>query len=210
VLRGALQFKAFPISILMRHGARAMSMQTGIGKIGYTGGLLLTTTLLGGVALQLGEIVSGRDPQDTTNPQFWTHSLLKGGGLGIFGDLLFQDYTRFGSSVGALAAGPLGGDIEELTKLVLANIQRGAEGKETDVGARAVRMLKGKTPFANLWYTKAATDRLLFNQLQELASPGYLNRMEQRARKEFQQQYYWRPGEVAPQRGPDLGRVLAQ
>ncbi len=210
VLRGALQFKAFPISILMRHGARAMSMPTGIGKIGYSAALIGMTTLLGGVALQLGEVVSGRDPQDTTNPQFWSRALLKGGGLGIFGDLMFQDYTKYGSSVGALAAGPLGGDIEDLTKLVLANIQRGAEGKDTDVGARAVRMLKGKIPFANLWYTKAATDRLLFNQLQELASPGYLRRMEQRARTEFQQQYFWRPGEAVPQRGPDLGRVLAQ
>jgi hypothetical protein len=71
-------------------------------------------------------------------------------------------------------------------------------------------MLKGKTPFANLWYTKAATDRLLFNQLQEMASPGYLRRMEQRARKEFQQQYFWRPGEVAPGRAPEFSRILGE
>ncbi len=92
--------------------ARAMSMPTGIGKIGYSAALIGMTTLLGGVALQLGEIVSGRDPQDTANPQFWSRALLKGGGLGIFGDLMFQDYTKYGSSVGALAAGPLEGTLK--------------------------------------------------------------------------------------------------
>lgn len=209
-LRGMLQFKAFPIAILMRHGARMMAEQGLGGKLTYGALLMGFTTILGGLALQLGEIVSGKDPRDTTEPQFWSQALLKGGGLGIFGDLMFQDYTQFGTSIGALAAGPLGGDIEDMAKLVLANVQRGAEGKDTDVGARAVRLLKGKTPFANLWYTKAALDRLIWNQLQEQASPGYLRRMEQRARKEFHQQYYWRPGEAAPQRGPDLGRVLGQ
>ncbi|KAG1081773.1 hypothetical protein G6F40_015367 [Rhizopus arrhizus] len=77
VLRGALQFKAFPISILMRHGARAMSRPTGIGKIGYSAALIGLTTLLGGVALQLGEVVSGRDPQDSTNPQITPDTVLR-------------------------------------------------------------------------------------------------------------------------------------
>ncbi|KNE28169.1 hypothetical protein [Achromobacter spanius] len=212
LLRGALQFKAFPIAILMRHGYRAMSTPGGWGKGAYIAGLMGLTTVLGGIALQLGEVVSGRDPQNMepfTN-NFWTRSLLKGGGLGIFGDLMFQDYTRYGTSIGGLMGGPLGGDVEDMAKLVLGNVQRGAEGKETDVGARAVRMLKGKIPFANLWYTKAATDRMIFNQLQELVSPGYLRRMEDRARKEFGQQYYWRPGEATPRRGPDLERALPQ
>jgi len=76
-------------------------------------------------------------------------------------------------------------------------------------GAAAVQLLKGKTPFANLWYTKAATDRLIFNQLQELASPGHTRRMEQRARREFNQRYFASP-DGRDLRAPDWGWALGR
>ncbi|KXA74403.1 hypothetical protein CBR67_02920 [Bordetella hinzii] len=95
-------------------------------------------------------------------------------------------------------------------KATMGNVQRTAEGRDSDSGAAAIRLLKGKIPCANLWYTKAATDRLIFNQLQELASPGYLRRMERGARKEFGQEYFWRPDSAVPDRAPDLSRAAGQ
>lgn len=126
----------------------------------------------------------------------------------MYGDFLFADYTQYGTSIGGTLGGPLIGDAENIMKLVMGNVQRGAEGKKTDLGAEAVKLLKGHVPGANLWYTKAVTDRLIFNKLQEMASPGYTQRMEQRARKEFNQQYYWRPGSTTLERGPDLSRAV--
>src|SRR3546814_5516171 len=63
-------------------------------------------------------------------------------------------------------------------------------------------------PLANLWYTKAATDHLVFHQFQEFFSPGYLKRMRTRARNEFDQEFWWEPGERVPDRAPDLERAL--
>ncbi len=54
-------------------------------------------------------------------------------------------------------------------------------------------------PGANLWYAKAALDHMIFNQLQEYFSHGYLRKMEQRSKKEFNQTYWWRPQDVTPE-----------
>lgn len=204
--RSALQFKSFPIAMMMRHGQRAMGQQTGWGKAGYVAGLVGLTSVLGGLAMQVNEIASGRDPRDMSDPMFWGQAILKGGALGIYGDFLFADYTQFGGSLAGVVGGPILGDVETLMRATMGNIQRAGEGKDAS-GAAAVQLLKGKVPFANLWYTKAATDRMIFNQLQEMASPGYLRRMEQRARREFKQSYFASP-DGRRLRAPDLERAF--
>ncbi|MCY1201814.1 hypothetical protein D9M72_132850 [compost metagenome] len=205
--RSMLQFKSFPIAMAMRHGSRALAQEGALGKGAYIAGVVAFTTVLGGLAVQLSEVASGRDPRNMGDPRFWGQAFLKGGALGLYGDFLFADYTRFGSSVAGTFGGPILGDVEEVMKLAMGSVQRAAAGKESDAGARAVRLLKGKIPAANLWYTKAATDRMIFNQLQEMASPGYLRRMEQRARKEFDQQYFAAP-DGGRLRMPNLGRAF--
>jgi len=166
------------------------------------------TTLFGGLALQVNEVASGRDPRDMTDTSFWINAMLKGGALGVYGDFLFSDVNQYGQSIAAIAGGPILGDIDTFARVTLGNLWWLSEGKELKGGA-AVQLLKGKTPFANLWYTRAATDRLIFNQLQELASPGYTRRMEQRARREFKQRYFASP-DGSRLRAPDFGRAVGR
>jgi hypothetical protein len=40
-----------------------------------------------------------------------------------------------------------------------------------------------------------------------MLSPGYLATIRQKTMKEYGQEWYWRPGEMAPERGPDLERA---
>lgn len=207
--RSAMQFKSFPIAIMMRHGKRSLGQATGVGKASYIAGLVALTSVFGGLAVQVNEVASGRDPLDMTDPRFAGRAFLKGGALGLYADFLFSDQTQYGSSIAGAIGGPILSDADDFLKLTMGNIQRTVEGKDTDTGARAVRMLKGKVPFANLWYTKAATDRMIFNQLQEMASPGYLRRMERRARKEFSQEYFASP-DGRRLRAPNLGRAVNQ
>ena len=65
-------------------------------------------------------------------------------------------------------------------------------------------------PGANLWYLKAATNYLPFNQLQELASPGYLARVRARAQREFGTTEWWDSREVAPSRALNLAAAVGQ
>lgn len=211
LLRSFWQFKSFSIGMIMRHGARGMA-QEGWGKAGYLAALVASTTVLGGMAIQLGEVAAGRDPKDITDDKKWgvpglrfgLAAFLKGGAMGLYGDFLFSDTSQGGSSPLAALGGPIAGDLEAIFKLK----DNAADGEVNQTGAKLVRLAKAHLPGANLWYTKAATDHLIFNQLQEYFSPGYLRRMKQRARKEFNQSYWWEPKEGTPSRAPNLGAAV--
>ncbi|MNJ26949.1 hypothetical protein D3C77_214420 [compost metagenome] len=161
------------------------------------------------MAIQLNEIASGRDPKNMLDDgalgvpglRFGAAAFLKGGSLGLYGDFLFSDQTQGGQSALAALGGPIAGDIESIFKLK----GTAADGNVNSTGGNLVRLLKSHTPAANLWYTKAATDHMIFHQLQEYFSPGYLRNMRRRARKEFGQEFWWEPGEMTPDRAPSLG-----
>lgn len=213
IVRSFWQFKSFSISMAMRHWARAMA-QPGWGKAKYLGALTATTTVFGAMAIQLNEIASGRDPKDMTDDgllgmpglRFGIASMMKGGAMGLYGDFLFSDTSSGGSSPLAALGGPIAGDLEAIFKLK----DNAAAGEVNQVGGKLVRFAKSHIPGANLWYTKAALDHLVFHQLQEYFSPGYLRRMERRAKKEFGQSFWWEPGEVSPDRAPSLGAAVGE
>lgn len=211
LLRSFWQFKSFSIGMVMRHVQRGMA-QEGWGKAGYLAALVASTTVLGGMAIQLGEIAAGRDPKNVADDgtlgvpglRFGIASMLKGGAMGLYGDFLFSDNSQGGSSPLAALGGPIAGDIEQVFKLK----DNAAAGEVNQTGAKLVKLAKSHLPAANLWYTKAATDHLIFNQMQDYFSPGYLRRMKQRARKEFKQSYWWEPGDTSPDRAPNLGAAV--
>ena len=211
LVRSFWQFKSFSIAMAMRHWSRAMA-QPGWGKAKYLATLTATTTVFGGMAIQLNELASGRDPKDMTDDgtlgvpglRFGLASMMKGGAMGLYGDFLFSDSSQGGSSPLAALGGPIAGDLEALFKLK----DNAAAGEVNQTGAKLLKFAKSHIPGANLWYTKAALDHMVFHQLQEYFSPGYLRRMERRAKKEFNQSFWWEPGETTPDRAPDLGAAI--
>jgi len=213
LVRSFWQFKSFGIAMVMRHWGRAMA-QPGWGKAKYLAALTATTTVLGGMAIQLNELASGRDPKDMTDDgtlgvpglRFGLASMMKGGAMGLYGDFLFSDTSSGGSSPLAALGGPIAGDLEAIFKLK----DNAAAGEVNQTGGKLIRLAKSHLPGANLWYTKAATDHMIFHQLQEYFSPGYLRRMERRAKKEFNQSFWWEPGDTLPDRGPDLGAAVGE
>jgi hypothetical protein len=210
--RSVFLFKSFPLAMLMRHWARGMSLPTGTGRGAYLAALIATTTLAGAASLQINELLNGRDPRNM-NPfakggvRNWMAAMLKGGSLGIYGDFLFSDSTQYGGGPVATALGPVFGLGEDIFKLTQGNIVQALQGKDTKFGAELVKFVKSNTPAASLWYAKAALDHLIFHRLQEYFSPGYLAKMRQRAYREFGQRYWWEPGEVTPDRPPNLQAI---
>lgn len=140
--------------------------------------------------------------------RFGVAAMLKGGALSLYGDFLFSNTTQGGTSALAAFGGPLAGDVEALFNLRGQTASAVEKEDASTVGASLIRLTKGHIPGANLWYTKAATDHLIFHQMQEYFSPGYLSRMQRRAQREFGQSYWWEPGEFTPDRAPDLGAAL--
>jgi hypothetical protein len=199
--------------MIERHWARGMAIPNRGGRAAYLATLLAATTVLGAASLEVNEVLGGRDPRNL-NPaekggvKNWIAAMLKGGSLGIYGDFLFSDSTQYGNSPLATLTGPVLGMGEDLLNLTQGNLVRLAQDRGTHFGAGLVRFIKSNTPGASLWYAKAAFDHLIFNQLQEYFSPGYLSRIRARSEQQFNQQWWWEPGQTLPDRPPDLSATV--
>lgn len=223
--RSVMQFKSFPIAMVSRHWRRMLeapnvsdgSAPVLANRLAYTGALLVGTTVLGAIAMQAKQVVSGKDPIDMTGDhagKFWGKAVAQGGGLSIVGDLLLNDP---GNSVGdysrallGTVAGPTISTAAQGLGIAVENTWKAAKGKETHAGAESLNLVRQNAPLVNLWYTKAAIDHAGMHALQENLSPGYLSKMKQRAAKDWGQSYWWQPGTGGPDRAPDLGKAVGQ
>jgi hypothetical protein len=200
LVRSFFLFKSFPYAMLKRHWGRGLGMPDGPGgKAYYLARLIAAQTILGGLALGIQDILAGRDPRNL-NPFEGEHgarnlvsAFLKGGALGLYGDFLFSETSAAGRSPLASMAGPVASKAEGLLALTQGNAVQAMLGKETNIGREMVREVQGLTPGLTMWYTRAAFDRLIFNELVEYFSPGYLSQQQARQFRERGTTYWMGP-----------------
>lgn len=213
VLRSLMLFKSFGLAIVMQHARRIKNIPTTYGKGKYSVAMLTTLTLFGAAVVQIKDLINGKDPRDMASPKFWAAAFMQGGGIGVFGDILYTGMggdARGGQANWTSLAGPVFGNAFDAMNVarkgagwMTADEQK--EGKAAQqFGAEALRFAKSNTPFVNLWYLRSAVDHAVMHDLQEQLSPGYLSRMKRRARKEYGQGFWWEPGEAMPERAPDM------
>ena len=212
LVRSFAMYKNFGITLVNTHLMRGMQQQGGKAKGRYFADLIISTTLMGALAMQLKEMSKGRDPKPMTGPAFWGAALLQGGGLGIFGDFLFSDVNRFDRGLAETIAGPVVGFADDVRKLTIGNIIEAANGEDTNAASEMIQFAARYTPGASLWYTRLALERMVIDQAQMMTDPkakSKMRRLENRYKKEQGQKYWWRPGKTAPDRAPNLENVLA-
>ncbi len=93
-VRSATQFKSFPMTFMMTHLMRAMTQDDVSERAFRTAQLFLLTTIAGAALVQMQSLIAGRDPNDMSDPRFWGEAALRGGGLGMVGDLAYSMTTR--------------------------------------------------------------------------------------------------------------------
>lgn len=196
-MRTALVFKSFSSAFLTTHGERGMKgFDNNWGKANYFAHLVATTWLCGIMSNWIGDFLTGKNPRNI-NPLNGDHGvanlvagLLKGGGMGPYGELLLGMVTPSGNSFSDTLAGPGIGTISKIDNTLRGQIF--AKNKDKFAAAKDIELLKQFLP-TNLWYTKAAFDHLIFQELQEWASPGYLNDVRKKAQKRGDD-FYMPPG----------------
>ena len=213
-MRSILQFKSFAAALLLRHGSRANSKKTGHSKVPYGITLFAMTTMLGSLSIQLKEIALGNDPltvYDEDDPQkgisFLTKSFVAGGGLPFIGDVIVAGADPSGRDITSFMVGPFGSDIKAVAGLTVGNLTQWYEGKDTNAANEAFRFIKSKIPAQNLWYTKAAINRLFFDEIQDMLAPGYRERIKRKAEAE-QGRTTWLGDDWGDIREPDFERVV--
>ena len=68
-------------------------------------------------------------------------------------------------------------------------------------------MVKGKIPAQNLWYTKAATNRMIFDEMQDMIAPGYREKLLRKAEREHDRTR-WLGDDWGDIQMPDFERVV--
>lgn len=218
LLRFGLQFKAFPVTVMVTQFGRVAAeffQKRPKTALAYAAGLLIGNTILGALAIQMKETSKGRDPRDMTSGKFWTAALVQGGGAGIFGDFFFSDVNRFGGGFGQTLLGPGVGLMDDMIRYSFGNIQQAMAGEDTKFGKETVDLLRRYTPGGSLWYLRAAYEREVLDQLQRFLDPkAHQNfRRKMRAAEDFDTSYYYKPGTSLIQgrgriRPPDLENAI--
>ena len=212
--RRAVQYKGFTLSVTMMHGWRAFDQmfdKNGSMPRGqYLAGLGVMATVLGAVSYQLKNIAAGKDPESMDTAAFWLKAAAMGGAGGMFGDQVKTMLQTTSRADGVRMLSPTAGLAVDTMALVPGNIGQWARGEKTSEGREAVAFAR-KYSMPRLWYTNLAVDRLVWDTLQKMADPessGAFYRTEQRSRKQDDVNFWWRPGQSAPSRGPDLENAV--
>jgi len=190
------QFKAFPISIVQKVLGREMDYFKGrkqgdLGRgIRGMAALMVTSGILGYMSMTLKDLLKGRSPRElidqdgNINGKTLMAAFLQGGGLGIYGDVLFKE-ARDSSSIIAGFAGPV-----TLTAAdVLMALNHGMHLEGGKAGKAAYKAVTSMIPFLNLFYIKSAFDYLIGYQILETINPGILERVENRMEKDYNQHF---------------------
>lgn len=209
-IRSVALFKSYPVGFMRRHLERMSDLADTRGKANatkYAALLLTTTTLAGAISVQLKELLAGRDPQDESTTDFWLQAMSVGGGAGFMTDIIVSGLdgeNAYGSPNFLRGLGPVFGTVLDTFDVGKAYLTEGLYNKEMKANAKALRLIRGHAPFVNLWYTKGVFDRAIYNDLMEMASPGYLTRVEKNALKQKGVGYWWDQSRLVPRRAPDF------
>jgi hypothetical protein len=189
--------KGFPSSIITTHVFRMMYQTQGWDKAKYAANFLIGGAVMGGLTLQLKDIAMGREPREVDG-KFIAAAMAQSGGLGIFGDFIFTDQNRFGSSLANTITGPSVEALDKVTKLTAGNVQQLLAGEDTDFLGETVEFGYRYSP--KVWWTRPVQNAIQ-EQMQlfvDESSASKFRRMERKRQQEFGQGYWWRPGEATP------------
>jgi hypothetical protein len=216
VMRNTALFKGFPVSIMHQHYSRLMAQAGPMKKAQYAAWLVLGMTSVGALSEQMNQIASGKDPinMDPATPEgraFGVKALVRGGSGGLFADIVFRDANRWGGGVWEGLLGPVARQTGDAFKLTVGNAQEVLAGEDTNAGRELSRFIQQNTPGRSAWYAKLALERLVFDQLDHALDPRSresARKVEQRAREDFKQKFFFKPGKLTPRRAPDLSKAF--
>lgn len=217
IAKSALLFKSFPLAIYNLHMRRMMEQPGAWNRAKYIAPLFLMMVAGGALSAQLKSVANGKDPMPMDDARFWGKAVAQSGGLGLFGDLLYNSQNSFGGGVTATLAGPLlGQTVPNAVDATAGNVLRTIDNDDAtqpeftkDIG----RTIEAEIPGRNIWYSRRMWDLLIADTIREMTDPDvqeHWKRMEQRAAEEGTA-YYAPPGQgLSGIRAPEFGNAFAE
>lgn len=192
-------FKGFPIKAAMVMSRQAGTLG-GISGTMHAISLIAQAGMLGYLSMTAKDYLRGRtarrpwEQDGTINAKVWLEALSKGGGMGIYGDLLLSDYDKRYRGVTETALGPTLGEMANLVNLT-GSVKRVAMGEDKVEPFRyeLFRTVENNLPLINMFPVKPALEYLVMWQLKEALSPGVFRRTEKSVENHNYQEYWMEP-----------------
>lgn len=192
-------FKSFPVTIMQKvlarelygngaNGVKQWLLNDHKGKFNMVQ-LIAMLTAAGYFSNSVKDALGGKTPAPISGDVL-ENAMMRGGAFGMMGDVLLNEYDRrYKSALGEIA-GPVVGQADSVASM-FSQAKHG-EFDEKEAG----KLLLDNTPYVNLFYIRPVLNYLVLWNLQEMASPGALERQEYRTEKEKGQGYFMRPSQV--------------
>lgn len=213
IARDVAMYKQFAVSLMARHLTRGAVAIDGLSRVKYLANLAVGMTVMGAVVLQSKALRDGKDPYDMTSVKFWQRAFIQGGAGSIYADFIVDNVSRYGKGPVVSFIGPKAAVIDDLYLLTRGNLDKYLEGREINFKAQMIKATKDYTPLVRAWYARIAFDRLVFDELQKAGDPKAhqsFRRIMQRTRKNYGQEFWWKPGRPTPRRLPDVGKAVGK
>lgn len=177
--RSALLFKTFPVTYAMNtvlnSFQRKFVEQNSAGRRAAVTNTLIpfmgATLVVGYVAESAREMLKNKTPADPLSKETIARVITRSGFAGIYGDFLLGEYdSRRGRSFLTAAAGPLGGQIEDLFSMkgeILSEDKPGGKTKLQKVSGIAMKLAASNIPGSNFPPLKAGLDYLLLDHIEK-------------------------------------------
>lgn len=211
--RFTLQFKAVPLGVFRQQWEAAKSLDGWGAKTAYMAKFAAYSMMMGALATEVKALINGQNPRNM-NPdtpegrKFWMEAMASGGGLGIYGDLFANGQTAAGAGLETLF-GPGFSAMSDLVKEARQAVTDAENGESKHPYAlKAVQWVRrNATPLMNLWYLKAAFNRLVYDNIQDTLAPGTSDKQRQRMEMRGAS-YWWAPGASSEMNTPDLSKAF--
>ncbi len=204
-----LQFKSFPITVLIQNLRDQMFdprlAATGT-RVADLSNLVIFSSLIGGGVVQLKNIVAGRDLEDPTTLSFFYKSIAQGGSPGVITDVVNLATEPQRSRIAEQLLPPVAAMAIDVTTTLVGGGTAAVNGDYDRVAKLVINAVKSNQP-GQLFYTKLAVERLIYDQIEALTRPDVTRdwrRYQRSLERRTGQQQWWRSGDKAPERLPEV------
>lgn len=206
IASSVMMFKSYGITVILNHllpALRHAATAQGLDRLSQIAPLLIGTTILGAASMQARQVLYGKTPRDMNDTKFWQAAMLQGGGFGIFSDFLFTDMSRFGADLTKTLLGPVAGFTNDAYRVFKGNFDKALDEEEhTKFFSDFYQFAKRNIPAVKLWYTRLLIERLMLDQVERMIDPKFdrrMNNIESKMKREYGQEFWWKPGQLSPQ-----------
>lgn len=176
MVRFMAQYKMYPLMYMKRSWGRAIygggadsfaeGLLTGKGDRVALAQLMTYGALMGYMSLAAGALILGKTPPDPFKPKTIMDSWIKGGALPLYGDYIFKPAGGYNDSLADNLTGPVLREFTDFLKLAQAPF---TSSKPTHA---AWQIAKGEVRPMIPWFMKYTMDALIFNNIDDMTSPG--------------------------------------